>query len=70
MLHYVYAIVGGANMFVLQCYWRAYSVGDVERMALLKLAKYYYYYYCKLISNRCVSDESSVHVLRVYVQAS
>lgn len=28
-------------IFVLwfQCYWRAYSVGDVERMALLKLAK-------------------------------
>lgn len=22
-----------------QCYWRAYSVGDVEKMALLKLAK-------------------------------
>lgn len=25
---------------VYQCYWRAYSVGDVERMALLKLAKW------------------------------
>lgn len=23
----------------VQCYWRAYSVGDVEKMALLKLAK-------------------------------
>lgn len=24
----------------VQCYWRAYSVGDVEKMALLKLAKW------------------------------
>lgn len=23
----------------VKCYWRAYSVGDVEKMALLKLAK-------------------------------
>lgn len=38
-----------SDQFILrQCYWRAYAVGDVEKMALVKLAKWVqcFWYLC------------------------
>lgn len=38
VLEFTFLILIISSAYV-QCYWRAYSVGDVEKMALLKLAK-------------------------------
>lgn len=52
--HGTWAMVKVTSLFFWQCYWRAYAVGDVEKMALVKLAKWVkgvkrYWYFFRLL---------------------